>query len=103
LDPRDTYSVSDPARGDTGTHGDDLPDRLVSQDAGEIARELAPGLVDVGVTDAAGADLDQDLIWTGFRFRDLPEFPCAMNRGDHCGSHVSIPFYRRDAGPKLRD
>src|SRR3989454_576370 len=47
----------------------------MSQDARKCAGQRAPGLVDICVADAAGANLNQHLIRSGLRSRHFPDFP----------------------------
>src|SRR5256884_5863225 len=56
LNPGGTHAVADLSRGDVGSHGNDLADRLVAEDSGGWAGQVAERLGDVGVGEAALLD-----------------------------------------------
>src|SRR3989440_11489446 len=67
LNPGGTHAVADLSRGDVGSHGNDLADRLVAEDSGEWSGQVSERLMYVGVADAACVHLHEHLIRFGLR------------------------------------
>jgi hypothetical protein len=77
LNPRHTDAVADAARPDAWSNGDDLPNRLVSEDAREWSRQVTVGLMHVREAQAARMDRDQHPVGTRIRCGNLFDFPSA--------------------------
>src|SRR5712692_9976560 len=64
------------------------------QDAGKHAGQRALGLMDVGIADSAGVNLDEHLARTGLRSGNFADFPLAMLCGNNGSFHLWTPFAR---------
>src|SRR5205807_7472251 len=89
LNPRRAHPVSYFSRGDVGGHGDDLADRLVSQNSRELARNVSQSFVYVRVADAACVHLHQDLIGAGLGLRNVFDLPRTAYSGYNSSLHMS--------------
>jgi len=87
LKPGHTDAVADAPRSDTGPSGDDLSDGLVPKDARERSRQLAIRLMHVRVAQPAGVNLDQHLIGTRIRCRNVFDFPSGFDGWNNRSSH----------------
>ncbi len=98
LHPRDSDPVAHRAAVDAGTERHDLAHGLVPEGARELdPRERTLGQVDVRVAETARTDLDEDLVGSGRRSRDVPELPAAMKRRrDGCTHEVSPLLVNRE-------
>jgi hypothetical protein len=95
LHPGDADAVADLACRHARADGQDLADGLVTERPREGAGDFAARLVDVGVAHAAGADLDEDLVWPGLGRRHVLEHPGAVDRWDDGGFHFNPPIVGR--------
>src|SRR5215469_16403503 len=75
LNPCGTHAVAYLSRGDVGGDGNDLADRLVSEDSGEWSGKVSEGLMYVGVANAACMHLHQHLVRSGLRLRNVFDLP----------------------------
>ena len=80
------------ASGDIGSHGDDLADRLVAKDSRKFSRKVPLRLVHVGVANAAGVHLHQDLTRSGLRLRNIFDLPGTAHGGYDGGFHTISPW-----------
>jgi hypothetical protein len=87
LNPCGAYAVAYLSRGDVGSHGDDLADRLVAEDSGELPWNVSECFVDVGIADAACAHLHQHLTGSGLRLRNIFDLPRTVHGGYDHGFH----------------
>src|ERR1039458_4459007 len=106
LYPADADAVSYFAGSDAGAKFDNLAHRLVAQHAGERESKQTVREVDVGVAEAAGVDLDDDLVWAGLGSFPLLHFPLAVYGGDDCCFHEEssrriLKFQCLDAGGRF--
>src|SRR5581483_5048841 len=75
LDPGGTHTIADFSSSDIRSHGNNLADGLVAEDAGEWSGQVSERLVYVGVADAAGMHLHEHLIRSGLRLRNVFDLP----------------------------
>jgi hypothetical protein len=92
LDPGNTDSIADAASSNSGADADNLTRRLMSQGSRESPWNLSPSLMNIGETQAAGMNFNQDLIGTRFRGRNFFYLPLTINFGDNSGFHDSSLF-----------
>src|SRR5205823_9493372 len=92
LNPGGTHAVADLSRGDVGSHGDNLADRLVAEDSGEWSGQVSERLMDVGVADAACMHLHEHLIGSGLRLRDFFDLPRTAHSGNERGLHNTSSY-----------
>ncbi|MNF91961.1 hypothetical protein D3C84_745850 [compost metagenome] len=87
--------------GDPGAHGDHVADAFVAGNEGRLGldRPVALGSVQVGVADAAGGDLHQQLSGTGGGHRDFADLQRFAERGDNSRFHR----LGHDGGPRGAD
>ena len=80
MDPTDAYPVTDSELADARTGAGDTADYLVPRDDREARRRRAPfDLVELGVTDAARRNADEDFTRRWFRHRQLNQFQRSVN------------------------
>ena len=87
LNPSGTHTIADLSRGDVGSHGHDLADRLVTEDSGEWSGEVSERLVYIGVADAACMHLHEHLIGSGLRLRNVFDLPRTVHSGNDGSLH----------------
>jgi hypothetical protein len=92
LNPRNPDPISHVAVGHGRAECDDLSGRFVADGPGKLGGEIPPGDVDIGITDAAGVNLDQDLTGTRLRVRYFSNLPRAVRRGNDCCLHDNAPL-----------
>src|ERR1041384_1568752 len=87
LNPCGTHAVADLSRGDIGSHGNDLADGLVAEDSGEWSGQVSERLMYVGVADAACMHLDEHLIRSGLRLRNIFDLPRTVHSSSDRSLH----------------
>src|ERR1700676_2491193 len=87
LNPSGTPTIADLSRGNVGSHGHDLADRLVTEDSGEWSGEVSERLVYIGVADAACMHLHEQLIGSGLRLRNVFDLPRTVHSGNDGSLH----------------
>src|SRR6266436_6689707 len=87
LNPSGTHSIADLSRGDVGSHGNDLADRLVAENSGEWSGQMSERLVYVGVADAACMHLHEHLIRSELRLRNVFDLPRTAHSGNDRSLH----------------
>jgi len=92
LNPRNPNPISHLAACNGITDCHDFSGRFVAEGPGKLGGEIPPGDVDIGITDAAGVNLDQDLIRTRLRVRYFSNLPRAVRRGNDCCLHGDAPL-----------
>src|SRR2546426_3474655 len=92
LNPSGTNRVADLSRGDVGSHGTDLADRLVAEDSGEWSRQVSERLMYVGVADAACMHLHEHLVRSGLRLRNVFDLPRTAHSGNDRSFHDIPPY-----------
>jgi hypothetical protein len=91
LVPTHTNTITDFARTYTSPDLDDFADGFVAKNAGKLQPKQTMGKMHVGVAQAAGLNLDNNLIRTGFGRLPLFDFPLAVNGRDNCCFHEGAP------------
>jgi hypothetical protein len=89
--PTHTDSVADLTRRYARADLDDFADGLVAKHARKLQPKQTMGKLDVGVAQAAGVNLNNHLIRTGFGCLPLFDFPLAVNGWDDCCFHEGTP------------
>src|SRR5205807_844866 len=89
LNPCGAHAVAHLARRDVGRHGNDLADRLVTEDSGKWPWNVSECFVHVGIADAARMHLHQYLIRSGLRLRNVFDLPRTADSGNDCSFHNS--------------
>src|SRR5207253_8988628 len=87
LNPSGAHTVADLSRGDIGSHGNDLADRLVAEDSRKWPGQMSERLMYVGIADAAGMHLHQHLIRSGLRLRNIFDLPRSAHSGNDGSLH----------------
>src|SRR5205823_9425810 len=87
LNPSGTHTVADLSRGDIGSHGNNLTDRLVAEDSRKWSGQMSERLMYVGVADAAGMHLHEHLIRSGLSLRNVFDLPRTAHSGNDGGLH----------------
>src|SRR5271167_2272607 len=90
LNPGGTYAVADLSRGDVGGHSNDFADRLVSEDSRKLSGQVSLRLMYVGVADAAGVHLHQDLTGPGLRLGNIFNLPGTADSGHDRSFHENF-------------
>src|SRR4030095_13155240 len=89
LHPRNPDPIADASSTDTSADADNFARRLVSQRTWEGTWNFSPGLMNIGEAQPTRMNLDQDLIGTRLRRRNLFDLPLAIDLGDNSGFHDS--------------
>ena len=91
------HAVADFSVSYIGRHGHDLAHGLVTQNPRKLPRNVPARFVHVGVTNAAGVHLHQNLIRAGLRLGNILHLPRAIHSGYDGSLHIVFLPGRFDA------